>query len=229
MNVLKTPGGKAMLVFVVVVAALIFAMWPRHEAPQTPAGPAGPSATGGVTDEEVPAEMLAQARTDAALVPCPSSTAPVPEGAALKGVSAYCLADGRQIDLGQALAGHPTVINMWAVWCLPCRKELPLFDELYQRASGELNVLAVHARESGNKPFAILSFMNEVGVRLPTVADTDNSVAKALKAPRVYPSTILIRADGTVAAVLPQVFTSYDELAAVIRDELGVDVGGGSS
>ena len=229
MNVLKTPAGKAMLAFVVVMAALIFALWPRStETPTRPSGtPGAPSQ--GVTDQDVPEAMLAQARTDAGLAPCPQSTAPVPDGAALKNVTAVCLADGRPVNLGQATAGRPTVINMWAVWCLPCRKELPYFDELSQRAGDRLDVLAVHAIDGATKPYAILQFMKEVGLTLPAVADTDGSVAKALKAPRVYPSTILVRADGTVAVTLPKVFTSYDELATLVRDELGVDATGGQS
>ena len=42
-------------------------------------------------------------------------------------------------------------------------------------------------------------------------------VAAALGVPRAYPSTVLVRADGTVAAVLPRVFESPDEVADVRR------------
>ncbi|WP_448222369.1 TlpA disulfide reductase family protein [Gordonia iterans] len=223
-KVLSSSSAKAMIAFVIVMAALIFALWPRGGGAPETGDSAATSSARGVTDEDVPASMLAQARADAALVPCPQSSAPVPGGAALRGVSALCLADGRPIDLGAATAGRPVVVNMWAVWCLPCRRELPLFDELHSRAGDRVDVLAVHARDGGNKPYAILQFLKEVGVHLPTVADTDGSVAAALKAPRVYPSTILIRADGTVAAVLPRVFNSYDDLAGVVHKELGVDV-----
>ncbi|UQE75373.1 TlpA family protein disulfide reductase [Gordonia sp. PP30] len=229
MSVLKSPGAKAMLAFVIVMAALIFALWPRVHGDSATSGPDPASLTGGVTDEAVSAGMLNQARTDAALAPCPQSGAPVPGDAALKGVSGICLADGKPIDLGQATAGRPTVINLWAVWCLPCRRELPLFDELYRRAGDRLDVLAVHSRDGGDKPYAILSFLKELGVHLPTVADPRGDIAGALRAPRVYPSTVLIRADGTVAAVLPRVFGSYDDLAAVVRTDLGVDVSGGGS
>lgn len=228
MTYLKSPAAKAMIAFCVVMLALIFALWPRGDDP-APARPAGPSPTSGISDEQVADGRLEQTRAEAALAPCPNSSAPVPAGAALAGVSAVCLADGTPIDLGQATAGRPLVINMWAVWCLPCRRELPYFDQLYQRAGDRLDVLAVHARDGGDKPYAILSFLKEVGVHLPAVADTDGSVAAALRAPRVYPSTILVRADGTVAAVLPQVFESYEELTGVIADDLGVDVTGAGS
>lgn len=221
---LKTPAAKAMIAFVVVTVLLIIAFWPRGTAapPQS-----DPGSSQGVTDEPVDDATLAQARLDAALPPCPQSGQPVPAGAALAGASAVCLADAQRLNLGQATAGRPVVINMWAVWCLPCRKELPLFDELYRRAGDRLDVLLVHAIDGAAKPYALLQFLTEVGVHVPTVADVDGEVAKALRAPRVYPSTILVRADGTVAAIEPRVFTSYDDLAAVIDSGLGIDVSGG--
>lgn len=221
-----SPAAKAMIAFVVVTALLIIAFWPRSTAvPQQSA----PGATQGVTDEQIDDETLAKARADAALPPCPSSDAPVAADAALRGATAVCLADGQRIDLGQATAGRPLVINMWAVWCLPCRKELPFFDQLYRQAGDQLDVLLVHAIDGANKPYALLQFLAEVGVHVPTVADVDGEVAKGLRAPRVYPSTILVRADGTVAAAEPRVFTSYDDLAAVVQSELGIDVSGGAS
>ena len=221
-----TPAAKAMIAFVVVTVLLIIAFWPRGTAvpPQS-----APASTQGITDEPVDDATLARARTEAALPPCPRSGQPVPVGAALADASAVCLADGQRIDLGAATAGRPVVINMWAVWCLPCRKELPLFDELYRRAGDQLDVLLVHAIDGAAKPYALLQFLTEVGVRVPTVADVDGEVARGLRTPRVYPSTVLIRADGTVAAVEPRVFTSYDDLAAVVQSELGIDVSGGAS
>ncbi|MFZ2512808.1 MAG: TlpA disulfide reductase family protein [Gordonia sp. (in: high G+C Gram-positive bacteria)] len=220
---LTTPAAKAMIAFVIVTVLLIIAFWPRGSAvpPQSAAG-----STQGVTDEPVDDATLARARVDAALPPCPQSDRPVSAGAALAAASAICLADGQRLNLGQATAGRPVVINMWAVWCLPCRKELPLFDELYRRAGDQLDVLLVHAIDGAAKPYALLQFLAEVGVHVPTVADVDGEVARGLRTPRVYPSTILIRADGTVAAIEPRVFTSYDDLAAVVNSQLGVDVSG---
>ena len=224
MSVLKSPAAKAMIAFVVVMLALLVALWPRTG--DALSGDPAQNPTRGVTDEPATAEMLATARADAALAPCPDSTLPVPDGAALRGVLGECLADGQPVDLGAVTAGTPTVINFWAVWCEPCRRELPLFDELSTAAGDRLDVIAVHANEGAAKPFAILTFLAEVGVHLPVVGDVDGTIAKALKAPRVFPSTVLIRADGTVAAVLPTLFTSYEQLTGVIDEKLGVRLDG---
>lgn len=44
--------------------------------------------------------------------------------------------DGAPIALAQAAAGRPTVVNLWATWCPPCRVEMPLFVNAEQREPG---------------------------------------------------------------------------------------------
>lgn len=220
---LAQPGMRAMIAFVIVVVALVAALWPRGgDEPSAPqSGPQAPAS--GVTDAGASPDEIAQARSAAALSACPSGAGPT--AGVLTGVFAPCMADGSTIDLGRATAGKPLVINMWAVWCLPCRRELPLFDELAAASGEKLNVLAVHAKEGAEKEFFVLKFLQELNAHLPVVTDPRGDIAKAVAAPRVFPSTVMIRADGTVAAVLPRVFDTYQELTAAVRDHLGVDVG----
>ncbi|MGB3303988.1 TlpA family protein disulfide reductase [Gordonia sp. (in: high G+C Gram-positive bacteria)] len=227
-QVLKEPAARATLVFIIVAVALIAALWPRSTTPDSATATGANPPTSGITDQQVSADQMATARAAAALNPCPSGQLPVGPNAVLAGVSAPCMATGDEINLGAVTAGKPLVINMWAVWCLPCRKELPIFDDFSQRAGEQLNVIAVHAREGGDKPYFVLKFLEEVGVHLPVVTDPTGAIAQAIGAPRIFPSTILIRADGTVAKVMPQIFNSTEELSQAVRDNLGIDVGGGA-
>lgn len=221
---LAGPALRWTLVFAVVIAALVVAIWPRSSDPVTPA-PAQPSPSApGFGDLDVPDETLARARADAALAPCPDLGATDTAGAALAGVAAECLGSGDVIELAPATVGRPLVVNMWATWCQPCRDELPYLDEFADRAGDRVDVLAVHAKEGGDNPYLLLRFLAEVGVHLPTVLDRDATIAAALQAPRVFPSTILVRADGTVAKILPQVFESADEIADAVDEHLGVAV-----
>lgn len=218
------PAARWTLVFCVVMIALIVAIWPRGNG--TSADPAGgsPSAGASAPVPEVPVDpaQLATARTDAGLADCPRTGLPASERSVLAGVIAPCLATGAPYDVGAGTAGTPMVVNMWAVWCAPCRRELPVLADYAARANGRVTVLAVHAKEGAASPYPVLTFLTDLGVRLPTVLDTDGRIAAALEAPRVFPSTILVRADGTVAKVLPQLFESPDELAAAVRQYLGV-------
>ncbi|MCF8588694.1 TlpA family protein disulfide reductase [Gordonia liuliyuniae] len=221
---LAQPGMRAMIAFVVVMIALVAALWPRGgDEPASAPAPSSSAPTSGVTDAGASADEVAQARAAAALTACPSGTGPAT--GVLAGVSAPCMADGQVVDLGTVTAGRPLVINMWAVWCLPCRRELPLFDRLAAQAGDRLNVLAVHAKEGADKEYFVLKFLQELNAHLPVVTDPHGDIAKAVAAPRVFPSTVMIRADGTVAAVLPRVFDTYQDLTSAVREHLGVDVG----
>lgn len=211
------------LVFIVVMVALIVAIWPRGDdpAPTTAGGP--PSAGLNATDAPVADADLVRARNDAALPNCPVGATAPGTSSVLADVTVPCLATGAPYDVGAGTAGKPLVINMWAVWCLPCRREMPELAEYARRAGDRVNVLAVHAQEGAQNPYLALQFLIENQVRLPVAMDVGAKIAAALGAPRVFPSTILVRPDGTVAKILPQIFHSPDEIAAAVREHLGVD------
>ncbi|MBM7368391.1 TlpA family protein disulfide reductase [Gordonia hydrophobica] len=223
MKFLKEPAARATIVFVVIAVAMIVALWPRNGSSDDQAS-SPTSATESPTLPPVSDDEMRSLRADAALRSCPAGTGPAAPGSALTGVTVPCMQTGAPLDLGAATAGKPLVINMWAVWCLPCRKEMPLFDQFSQSAGERLNVLAVHAREGGDNQVFVLKFLAEVGVQVPVVTDPQGTIAKALGAPRIFPSTILVRADGTIAKVLPQVFYSEQQIADAVRENLGVDV-----
>ncbi len=50
--------------------------------------------------------------------------------------------DGRKTNL-KSLVGKPLLVNLWATWCLPCRKEMPELSELSRRYDGRLRVLGI--------------------------------------------------------------------------------------
>lgn len=209
----------------VVVIAMMVAIWPREDPGPGPAANTGISgSTAPLPGEqaEVPDEDLAAARQEAGLQPCPAATTPPGSDSVLATVTVPCLADGSDVNLASATAGSMWVINFWAYWCAPCRKELPIFAE-FQRTAGDLvRVLTVQGKEGSQNPFLSLNLLIETGVDLPTVIDTQGAMAAALGVPRVYPSTVLLRADGSVAAVLPQVFTSTSDVIDAVNTHLGL-------
>lgn len=164
------------------------------------------------------AEALAGPRADAQLQPCPGPGAgPGPEP--LRGIVLECVGDGSRVDVARALAGRPAVLNLWAYWCGPCADELPAMAEYQRRVGPEVLVLTVHQDE--NETAALLR-MAELGVHLPTVQDGRRTIAAALQVPNVMPATVVLRADGSVAEILPRSFATADEIAAAVDAKIGV-------
>ncbi|MBB2992165.1 thiol-disulfide isomerase/thioredoxin [Mycolicibacterium iranicum] len=168
-------------------------------------------------DADTP-EALAEPRAEAALQPCPTAgTGLGPE--ALRGIDLECVGDGSRVDIARALAGRPVVLNLWAYWCGPCADELPAMAEYQRRKGSEVTVLTVHQDENET---AALIRMAELGVHLPTVQDGRRRIAAALRVPNVMPATVVLRADGSVAEILPRSFATADEIAAAVDPKIGV-------
>lgn len=203
------------VVVLVVLTALGAALWMQtREAPDAVPG-AGPAAARDHRDADTP-QALAGPRARAALAPCPQPGG-APGPAALRGITLECAADGAPVDVAAALAGRPVVLNLWAYWCGPCADELPAMAE-YQRRHPEISVVTVHQDENET---AALTRLADLGVHLPTLQDGRRLVAAALRVPNVMPATVVLRADGSVAEILPRSFADADEIAAAVGDKIG--------
>ncbi|MBB3037831.1 TlpA family protein disulfide reductase [Hoyosella altamirensis] len=221
-----TPGRRGAIAALVVVVALIVAIWPRSGEDELTVSELPGSAIDQPErrDQDTP-EALAGPRADANLTPCPEPVASPPSewptGSALDilaGLQMGCLSDGTRVDLSSALAGKPAVINMWAYWCAPCAEELPALQEYADSVGDSLTVLTVH--RDPNERNALLK-LAEYGVDLPGVQDGSGTVAGLLGAPNVLPVTIVLRADGTLAKILAVPFTSASEIADAVTEALG--------
>ncbi|RVW00265.1 TlpA family protein disulfide reductase [Rhodococcus xishaensis] len=210
------------LVALVVVVSLIIAIWPRDKDGDEGVGAypdAGRSTSQLERRDADTAEALAPLRADAQLAACPTPTGPAPDGSVLGGITLECIGDGSRVDLGAALAGKPALLNIWAYWCAPCREELPYLQQYSDQVGDAATVLTVHTDSNEANG---LRFLAEYDVHLPGVQDGSARVQAAVGAPAVLPVSVLIRADGTVAKILPQQFRSVDEIAQAVQQHLGV-------
>ena len=93
--------------------------------------------------------------------------------------------------------GKWVLVNFWATWCPPCRREMASLENLYQETKDKnVEVIAVNVGEDTDTVFP---FINSLDV-IPTFAvllDKDSSAMKRWKA-RSLPTTYVVNAEGKV-------------------------------
>ena len=90
------------------------------------------------------------------------------------------------------LAGRPMVINLWATWCPPCRREMPMMAEV---AASIPDVTFVFANQ-GEDASRIRRYLSQEGLLLPNVLmDGLGELGRHYRAPGL-PATMFVDADG---------------------------------
>jgi cytochrome c biogenesis protein CcmG, thiol:disulfide interchange protein DsbE len=170
-------------------------------------------------DEPDTPERATVASTQTDLAACPEQPDEPAADGDLSGVAPIECFTGGTLDLGRA-PGTPTVLNLWASWCGPCREELPLVQQLADLAGDRVRVLGVISQDG--VPQAA-SFAEDAGVTLPGAFDGRGDVAAALGL-RGLPHTVFLAADGSVAFVRTGAVESVDELRGLVAEHLGVQL-----
>ena len=101
--------------------------------------------------------------------------------------------DGTSTSIGAASKDRPLLVSLWAVWCQPCKRELPVLQDI-SRQREDLAILAVNI---GDDPETITSFLVENGLSIPVVIDNNGALLEALDAATV-PVTVLFDTDGKI-------------------------------
>tara|TARA_B100001057_G_scaffold452989_1_gene497420 strand:+ start:2859 stop:3368 length:510 start_codon:yes stop_codon:yes gene_type:complete len=91
--------------------------------------------------------------------------------------------------------GSILILNFWATWCEPCRKEMPSLDNL--QGNSELNKLKIFAINIGKEnPNKIENFFNDLNIKnFDSYYDSPNTLAKIFSL-RGIPTSILFDKDG---------------------------------
>jgi peroxiredoxin len=91
--------------------------------------------------------------------------------------------------------GTVVVINFWATWCLPCRKEIPDFIELQQSMKGDVLFVGVSLDKRGKEK--VRAFADGLDVNYPIVIDDGAATEKYGPIP-VIPTSFVVGRDGRV-------------------------------
>ncbi len=104
--------------------------------------------------------------------------------------------DGDSTSL-EAVRGDVVLLNIWATWCEPCKRELPVLEQLHeQRAADGLRLIGVSVDAQGEER-AVRSFATEYGLTYPIWLDPSERVTATFLAVGV-PASYLIARDGTL-------------------------------
>jgi thiol-disulfide isomerase/thioredoxin len=133
--------------------------------------------------------------------PCVTPAAPSGGGPAnptagepLPDITLPCFAGGQPVRL--AHLGTPTVINLWASWCAPCRTELPQVQRYAERAAGRVQVIGVITSDPNRG--GAQSLIDDLGLRFPMLYD-EPATLRTQVGVQAIPVTLLVDAHGRVA------------------------------
>ena len=205
--------GVVIAVAIGIAAALGF-MAQRHLG-------SGGSAPATVVEKVAPIEAPAEAATEDPAQPAAAEAVAtkVPEV-----LPQFELADrdGRKRKLGE-WKGRPLMVNYWATWCAPCRREIPLLNDLRkQRSAQKLEIIgvAVDFRED------VLKYAQETTITYPLLIGEEDGLAAvtAVGMQPAFPFTIF--ADSQQRIVALKVGELHQDEADLILDRVAaVDAG----
>jgi thiol-disulfide isomerase/thioredoxin len=130
----------------------------------------------------------------------------------------YPLADGgsHSFKNGQ---GKLTLINYWAIWCTPCREEIPELNKLAEEYADQLTVLGVNFDNTQGEKLS--TQVEKLGIEFSSL-QSDPRALWSLNPVSVLPETLVIDSDGVLLHRLigPQTLESL--IGIVIPVKAGV-------
>ena len=120
----------------------------------------------------------------------------------------FATLNGRTLHLGQ-FAGRPTVVNLWATWCPPCAREMPMLERA-QAEHPDVNFVFLNQGES---PADVERWLHQQQLPLRNMGLDEKRQASAAFQQKGYPTTLFFKSDGHLAG------TRLGELSAATLNE----------
>jgi peroxiredoxin len=100
--------------------------------------------------------------------------------------------------LPEALRGKALVINFWATWCEPCRKEMASLERLHRQADpAKLAVLGVSV---DTDRYLAQEFLLQQRLTFANYSDAEQKLARAALGIQAFPATFVVAPDGSLRA-----------------------------
>lgn len=125
---------------------------------------------------------------------------PVEIGVEAPDFTAIDVATDSSRDFRTAYAGEVTLVNIWATWCEPCKKEIPALQRLYEEMGPRgLHIAAVSIDEAGAG--VVRDFMADFGVTFDVLHDQGGKIQQLYQTTGV-PESFLVGRDGRIMRIV---------------------------
>lgn len=114
---------------------------------------------------------------------------------------------GENIRLSE-MRGKVVMINFWATWCAPCRKEMPLLNDIYNKHSKSGFVLM--GINIDNKPKKAEKMAKKLGINFPVLFDNTKKVSEAYGV-SAMPFTVILDKGGRVIHIHKGYLPGYEK------------------
>lgn len=125
------------------------------------------------------------------------------EGDSWPDVPVSSTVDGASISSAEVVADGTSVVSFWATWCAPCKRELPMLEEM---AAEGTQVVGINIGDSAD---SVDAFLEDLGVTFPNYIDVDGEMMSQLDLPSL-PATMIV-VDGELV---------WQNLGIVTRDAI---------
>ena len=135
----------------------------------------------------------------------------------LAGQLAYLSLQKGELSLNHHHAGKVAIVNFWATWCPPCRKEIPDFIRLQKEFKGQGFTVIGLAIDKKDK---VRAFEQEMGINYPSLIVEKEGYALMEEYGSLHgalPYTVILDKDGDIAHKHHKGILNYDEAKALIE------------
>ncbi|MEM7348695.1 MAG: TlpA disulfide reductase family protein [Chloroflexota bacterium] len=114
--------------------------------------------------------------------------------------------DGGELSLVD-LRGQYVLVNFWATWCIPCRKEMPYLQDISEKHQDQLVILGINMGEDADR---VQPFIDEMGLTFPILLDPPSELTQEHNV-RGLPVSFVVGPEGDivyrrVGEILPEDF-----------------------